>query len=229
MATTNQEPVRIAKPPLPIPWRRWAIVLIPGVVLYFVPLPGFSPIQRHLLAVFLATVISLVAQPVPMGVTVMTALAVLGLTRTVAPNKVLSGFSKSHAMTGWRIGYAAGPQPLLDAMRKVHQYTIMSAPTMAQVAALEAICNADSDVEAMRTAAKAISRPERPATPARIPARDPALTLTQRIHMAAPRTKTRDRENGNRNSAPTTRMGTDGTARRNAMAAKRTRYPVPYP
>ncbi len=64
---------------------------------------------------------------------------------------VLSGFSKSHAMTGWRIGYAVGPQSLLDAMRKVHQYTIMSAPTTAQVAAVEAICNAESDVEAMRS------------------------------------------------------------------------------
>ncbi len=63
---------------------------------------------------------------------------------------VLSGFSKSHAMTGWRLGYAAGPAPVLDAMRKVHQYTIMSAPTTAQVAALEAIQGAEPDVEAMR-------------------------------------------------------------------------------
>src|SRR5581483_6190253 len=64
---------------------------------------------------------------------------------------VLSGFSKSHAMTGWRLGYAVGPAPILNAMRKVHQYTIMSAPTTAQGAALEAIRSAEPDVEAMRT------------------------------------------------------------------------------
>ena len=75
-------------------------MLIPGALLYFVPLPGFSPTQQHLLAVFLASIISLVAQPVPMGVTVITALAVLGLTRTVAPNKVLSGFANQ---TVWLI------------------------------------------------------------------------------------------------------------------------------
>ncbi len=62
---------------------------------------------------------------------------------------VLSGFSKSHAMTGWRIGYAAANADLLAAMRKVHQYTIMSAPTTAQVAALEAIRHAEPDVNAM--------------------------------------------------------------------------------
>jgi aminotransferase len=62
---------------------------------------------------------------------------------------VLSGFSKSHAMTGWRVGYAAAPAELLSAMRKVHQYTIMSAPTTAQAAALEAIQNAEPDVAAM--------------------------------------------------------------------------------
>lgn len=65
--------------------------------------------------------------------------------RTVA----LGGFSKSHAMTGWRIGYAAGPADLIAAMRKVHQYTIMSAPTSAQFAALEAVQNAEEDVQAM--------------------------------------------------------------------------------
>ncbi len=64
---------------------------------------------------------------------------------------VLSGFSKSHAMTGWRIGYAAAPAPILDAMRKVHQYTIMSAPTTAQVAAVAAIADGEDDVEAMRS------------------------------------------------------------------------------
>jgi aminotransferase len=63
---------------------------------------------------------------------------------------VLSGFSKSHAMTGWRIGYAAGPAAIIGAMRKVHQYTIMSAPTTAQVAAIDALRHGEPEVEAMR-------------------------------------------------------------------------------
>ena len=62
---------------------------------------------------------------------------------------VLSGFSKSHAMTGWRIGYAAAPAELLAAMRKIHQYTIMSAPTTAQVATVEAIKLGEPDVQSM--------------------------------------------------------------------------------
>jgi aminotransferase len=61
----------------------------------------------------------------------------------------LGGFSKDYAMTGWRIGYAAAPDPILAAMRKVHQYTIMSAPTTAQVAAVEALLNGDKYVEQM--------------------------------------------------------------------------------
>jgi len=63
---------------------------------------------------------------------------------------VLGGFSKSHAMTGWRLGYAAAAPVILDAMRKVHQYTIMSAPTTAQAAAGAALMAAEPDVEAMR-------------------------------------------------------------------------------
>jgi aminotransferase len=62
----------------------------------------------------------------------------------------LGGFSKDYAMTGWRIGYAAAPPEILAAMRKIHQYTIMSAPTMAQVAAIEALAGADEHVERMR-------------------------------------------------------------------------------
>jgi aminotransferase len=62
---------------------------------------------------------------------------------------VLSGFSKSHAMTGWRIGYAAAPAELLAAMRKIHQYTIMSAPTTGQIATVEAIQRGEPDVQAM--------------------------------------------------------------------------------
>jgi aminotransferase len=63
---------------------------------------------------------------------------------------LLGGFSKSYAMTGWRIGYAAAPAEILAAMRKVHQYTIMSAPTTAQYAALEALRNGEEAVEEMR-------------------------------------------------------------------------------
>ena len=61
----------------------------------------------------------------------------------------LGGFSKDYAMTGWRIGYAAAPAPILAAMRKIHQYTIMSAPTTAQVAAIEALQSANRYVEEM--------------------------------------------------------------------------------
>src|SRR5574341_109260 len=63
----------------------------------------------------------------------------------------LGGFSKDYAMTGWRIGYAAGPGELVAAMRKVHQYTIMSAPTTAQIAAITALEEGASFVEDMRS------------------------------------------------------------------------------
>ena len=63
---------------------------------------------------------------------------------------LLGGFSKSFAMTGWRIGYAAAPAEILGAMRKVHQYTIMSAPTTAQYAALEALKHGEEAVQEMR-------------------------------------------------------------------------------
>lgn len=63
---------------------------------------------------------------------------------------VLSGMSKSFAMTGWRIGYATAPAPLMEAMRKLHQYLIMSAPTTGQMAAVEALLNGEEDVEFMR-------------------------------------------------------------------------------
>jgi divalent anion:Na+ symporter, DASS family len=84
----------------PIPWSRWAVVLIPGTALYFSPVPGLNPQQRHLLAVFLATIISLVAQPVAMGLSVLTGLVVLALTQTVPATKVLTGFS---SQTTWLI------------------------------------------------------------------------------------------------------------------------------
>jgi DASS family divalent anion:Na+ symporter len=72
---------------------RWIVVLVPGLLLYFLPLPALNPAQRHLLAIFTATVIALVAQPVAMGVSTTIALTVLALTKTVAPNQVFSGYS----------------------------------------------------------------------------------------------------------------------------------------
>ncbi|MGQ9683170.1 MAG: aminotransferase class I/II-fold pyridoxal phosphate-dependent enzyme [Anaerolineae bacterium] len=62
---------------------------------------------------------------------------------------LLGGFSKDYAMTGWRIGYVAGPPEIVAAARKVHQYIIMSAPTMAQTAALEALRSGEDEVQAM--------------------------------------------------------------------------------
>ena len=63
---------------------------------------------------------------------------------------VLSGMSKSYAMTGWRIGYVTAPREFTQAMYKLHQYLIMSAPTMGQTAALEAVQHGEGDVEYMR-------------------------------------------------------------------------------
>ncbi|HEY3340983.1 MAG TPA: aminotransferase class I/II-fold pyridoxal phosphate-dependent enzyme, partial [Anaerolineae bacterium] len=62
---------------------------------------------------------------------------------------ILGGFSKNYAMTGWRIGYMAGPKEILAGARKVHQYTIMSAPTTAQVAALTALAHGEEHVQHM--------------------------------------------------------------------------------
>ncbi len=62
---------------------------------------------------------------------------------------LLDGFSKAYAMTGWRIGYVAAPQSILDAMLKIHQYTIMCAATMSQAAALEALLHGEADVQRM--------------------------------------------------------------------------------
>ncbi len=65
---------------------------------------------------------------------------------------VINGFSKSYAMTGWRLGYAAGPALIIEQMTKIHQFAIMCAPTTSQYAAVEALRNGDSDVEMMRDA-----------------------------------------------------------------------------
>lgn len=63
---------------------------------------------------------------------------------------VVNGFSKSHAMTGWRLGYACGPAPILKQMLKIHQFAIMCAPTTSQYAAVEALKHGDEDVAMMR-------------------------------------------------------------------------------
>lgn len=63
---------------------------------------------------------------------------------------VVNGFSKTFAMTGWRLGYAVGPKEIIGQMTKLHQYGIMSAPTTAQYAAVEALRNGDSDIDEMR-------------------------------------------------------------------------------
>ena len=62
---------------------------------------------------------------------------------------VINGFSKSYAMTGWRLGYVCGHHILLDAMKKIHQYAIMCSPTTAQFAAIEALKNGDESVSKM--------------------------------------------------------------------------------
>lgn len=63
---------------------------------------------------------------------------------------VINGFSKAYAMTGWRLGYAAGPKELIKQMTKIHQFAIMCAPTTSQYAAISALRNGDKDVEVMR-------------------------------------------------------------------------------
>ncbi|MBQ6373102.1 MAG: aminotransferase class I/II-fold pyridoxal phosphate-dependent enzyme [Clostridia bacterium] len=62
---------------------------------------------------------------------------------------VVNGFSKSYAMTGWRLGYVCGPQPLIRQMLKIHQYAIMCAPTTSQYAAVEAMRDGDGDIAMM--------------------------------------------------------------------------------
>lgn len=64
---------------------------------------------------------------------------------------VISGFSKAYAMTGWRLGYALGPKEIVGQITKLHQYGIMSSPTTAQYAAIEALRNGDHDVKEMRS------------------------------------------------------------------------------
>lgn len=64
---------------------------------------------------------------------------------------VVNGFSKSYSMTGWRMGYTVGPKEIVAMMTKLHQYAIMSAPSMSQYAAIEALKNGDDDIEYMKS------------------------------------------------------------------------------
>jgi aminotransferase len=63
---------------------------------------------------------------------------------------LVNGFSKSHALTGWRMGYVCAPPEITVQMLKIHQYAIMSAPTTSQYAAIEAMINGDEDTQIMR-------------------------------------------------------------------------------
>lgn len=63
---------------------------------------------------------------------------------------LINGFSKAFSMTGWRLGYACGPAPIMSEITKIHQYAIMCAPTASQYAAIEALRNCESEVERMR-------------------------------------------------------------------------------
>ncbi len=63
---------------------------------------------------------------------------------------VVNGFSKAYSMTGWRLGYAAGPKEILEIMTKIHQFAVMCAPTTSQYAAIEALHSCDNNIEEMR-------------------------------------------------------------------------------
>lgn len=62
----------------------------------------------------------------------------------------INGFSKTYSMTGWRLGYVMGPLPIIEQMKKIHQFSIMSAPTLSQYAGIEALRNGDEDIVTMR-------------------------------------------------------------------------------
>ena len=83
-----------------LPIVRWAWVLVPGLVLYFAPIPELTADQRHLLAVFVSTIVALVVRPIPMSVSVLLSMTLLALTGTVSPVEALSGFGKT---TVWLI------------------------------------------------------------------------------------------------------------------------------
>ena len=81
-------------------WWRWAAVLAPGLALYFTPIGGLNGIQRHLVAIFVAAIVSLVAQPLPMGASVVIAMTLVALTGTLPAAQALSGFGN---LTVWLI------------------------------------------------------------------------------------------------------------------------------
>ena len=62
----------------------------------------------------------------------------------------INGFSKTYSMTGWRLGYVMGPRVIIDQVKKIHQFVVMSAPTISQYAGLEALRNGDNDIERMK-------------------------------------------------------------------------------
>ena len=62
----------------------------------------------------------------------------------------INGFSKTYSMTGWRLGYVMGPKEIIDQVKKIHQFVVMSAPTISQYAGLEALRNGDEDIERMK-------------------------------------------------------------------------------
>ena len=76
--------------------------------------------------------------------------SIAGLSGMRERTLVINGFSKSHAMTGWRLGYVCGPKRIIEQMLKIHQYAIMCAPTTSQYAAVAALRNGDADVAGMR-------------------------------------------------------------------------------
>ena len=76
--------------------------------------------------------------------------SIAGLPGMAERTIVINGFSKTYAMTGWRLGYAVGPKEIIRQMLKVHQYVIMCAPTTSQYAAIEALRAGDGDVARMR-------------------------------------------------------------------------------
>lgn len=63
---------------------------------------------------------------------------------------IINGFSKTFSMTGWRLGYVMGPKNIMDQMKKIHQFIVMSAPTISQYAGIEALRNGDTDIERMK-------------------------------------------------------------------------------
>ena len=79
--------------PLESPWFRWACVLVPGLLLYFLPLGGLAANQRHLLAIFCSAILGLVVRPAPMGVTLFLAVTLIALTGTLPLGRALAGFS----------------------------------------------------------------------------------------------------------------------------------------